>query len=746
MLRRASLVSSSLRRSSPSPPDRCGPGLPAARTALVLSGGGAKGLAHIGVLEALDSLGIRPDLVVGTSMGAIVGALYASGYCGRELDSLARRSRSPSSSAAYQPRRPAIAGRAPAAGLWEQGDRGFPPERRRSSRRRSTRWSTPRCCRGNLLARGNFDSLPIPFRAVATDLAHREAGGDPLGRSGPGGARQRRHPAGLRARAARRRVPRRRRALRQHPRRACARAEGAERVIVSDATEHPADDFDGYSPIDVADRLIEFLFHQPADSLRAGDVMVRPDVEGFTSLNFSTATVARLLATAGRPRDTMLRRDSLSPRTGRRAAPAGLPRRITGFRVRGRQRLRAPRARAAARSRARATRSTSICCAPAARARRVEAYHSVWLRPGGAGDSVGFDLAVRRAARRVAALGLATTTSSADGMWAGAVDRRLFGLALEGSAALFLDALPEGAVRRLPPEVPARPPADGPHLHGSVATEDVRRFDADGDELDELETREALGFAGVERGLPRRMGAGLGHHGHAWQEPARGDLSTLGVAARAIRVEPHARAGGPGGGALDRSLSARAVEAELCGRVRRVRFTPRVRLGWGEGLPIQLAFPLGGDDGFPGLHIGERRGDREAMLGLMLRRADQGPAARSGSSSRAGAPRAEGRCFGDDGWVGGIRAGIGADTPVGPVRFEYGYSTEDRGARLRADWATGPEQRSARATPRSARRSSRSAARAGRSGRSGPWSRCHSSRRQNGSSPCGRSTASTPSR
>ncbi|HEY5940359.1 MAG TPA: patatin-like phospholipase family protein, partial [Gemmatimonadales bacterium] len=61
-----------------------------ARTALVLSGGGAKGLAHIGVLRVLDSLGIRPDLVVGSSMGAIIGGMYASGYTGREIDSLAR--------------------------------------------------------------------------------------------------------------------------------------------------------------------------------------------------------------------------------------------------------------------------------------------------------------------------------------------------------------------------------------------------------------------------------------------------------------------------------------------------------------------------------------------------------------------------------------------------------------------------------------------------------------------------------
>ena len=58
-------------------------------TALVLSGGGAKGLAHIGVLRVLDSLGIRPDLVVGSSMGAIIGGMYASGYSGREIDSLA---------------------------------------------------------------------------------------------------------------------------------------------------------------------------------------------------------------------------------------------------------------------------------------------------------------------------------------------------------------------------------------------------------------------------------------------------------------------------------------------------------------------------------------------------------------------------------------------------------------------------------------------------------------------------------
>ena len=55
---------------------------------LVLSGGGAKGLAHIGVLKVIDSLGIKIDYIGGTSMGAIIGGLYASGYSGKELEYL----------------------------------------------------------------------------------------------------------------------------------------------------------------------------------------------------------------------------------------------------------------------------------------------------------------------------------------------------------------------------------------------------------------------------------------------------------------------------------------------------------------------------------------------------------------------------------------------------------------------------------------------------------------------------------
>lgn len=55
---------------------------------VVLSGGGAKGLAHIGVLKVLEEAGIKVDYIGGTSMGAIVGGLYASGYSAKQLDSI----------------------------------------------------------------------------------------------------------------------------------------------------------------------------------------------------------------------------------------------------------------------------------------------------------------------------------------------------------------------------------------------------------------------------------------------------------------------------------------------------------------------------------------------------------------------------------------------------------------------------------------------------------------------------------
>ena len=61
------------------------------KVGLVLSGGGAKGVAHIGVLKVLEEAGIPIDYIAGTSMGSLVGALYAIGYDAHTMDSLVRK-------------------------------------------------------------------------------------------------------------------------------------------------------------------------------------------------------------------------------------------------------------------------------------------------------------------------------------------------------------------------------------------------------------------------------------------------------------------------------------------------------------------------------------------------------------------------------------------------------------------------------------------------------------------------------
>ncbi|QCX53122.1 patatin-like phospholipase family protein [Elizabethkingia sp. JS20170427COW] len=61
---------------------------PNPKIGLSLSGGGAKGFAHIGALKVLDSLGVKVDYIGGTSMGAIVGGLYATGYSGKDIENI----------------------------------------------------------------------------------------------------------------------------------------------------------------------------------------------------------------------------------------------------------------------------------------------------------------------------------------------------------------------------------------------------------------------------------------------------------------------------------------------------------------------------------------------------------------------------------------------------------------------------------------------------------------------------------
>jgi NTE family protein len=72
----------------PAPPKEPPP-KPAPKIALALGGGAARGFAHIGVIKALEAQGIRPDIVTGTSAGSVIGALYAAGLSGFQMQKLA---------------------------------------------------------------------------------------------------------------------------------------------------------------------------------------------------------------------------------------------------------------------------------------------------------------------------------------------------------------------------------------------------------------------------------------------------------------------------------------------------------------------------------------------------------------------------------------------------------------------------------------------------------------------------------
>src|SRR5258707_1009416 len=149
------------------------------RICLVLSGGGARGMAHIGVLKVLEELKIPIDCIAGTSMGAVVGGLYASGMTAAQIDATMR------------------------SVDWQEAFRDAPPRRdlafRRKQDDRNFLVQLPLGLKHGkiLLPKGfiqgqklqqtlrqltlpfsqdtDFDKLPTPFRAVATDLVSGNA-------------------------------------------------------------------------------------------------------------------------------------------------------------------------------------------------------------------------------------------------------------------------------------------------------------------------------------------------------------------------------------------------------------------------------------------------------------------------------------------------------------------------------------------------------------------------------------------
>ncbi|MBR9989274.1 MAG: patatin-like phospholipase family protein [Gemmatimonadetes bacterium] len=140
-----------------------------AQHSLVLSGGGARGLSHAGAIVAIEELGYRPDLVVGTSMGAIVGALYAAGYSPVEIRAmiasenwLERFAPAPVLvGPGRDPRRPLLA-----FGISRgRFHGGFLPSTGINQRLVEMLFDA------GVRARNDYDNLPIRYRAVTADLS-----------------------------------------------------------------------------------------------------------------------------------------------------------------------------------------------------------------------------------------------------------------------------------------------------------------------------------------------------------------------------------------------------------------------------------------------------------------------------------------------------------------------------------------------------------------------------------------------
>lgn len=672
---------------------RCDGGL----TALVLSGGGAKGLAHVGVLRALERAGVRPDLIVGSSMGAMVGALYASGYRVAEIDSIARTLPLTDVFHAVEPRGPTAWGARLPLLLWAEGDRGFAIQTASVEQRVINGMLGDALLRGNLLARGDFDRLPIPLRVVTTNMADRGvvafASGD-LAQA-------------VRASIA---IP-----LVFTPQRIgdsvyadgglsanipieVARQAGATRVIVSDVTELPADTINLESPLVVADRLLNWLFRQPSDSLTAEDLYIRSPIGKFRALDFSPRAIDSLIAIGQRTADSALATWRCRDDVG--AAPVGavtLPRIVSiakGGDDAGEREL--------VRRALMLTEATPLDARMLGeRLRNLsdrEVFRQVWLNPTGTADTVVLRPVVSRLPGRVGGIGLSYDAELGGRLWIGLLDRRVPVLGTEGSALLTSNRFANELQIELRRETRFGQSAFTPLALVRLTDAEVRRFAESGLELPTIDVQRAAVELGLERQLALGFRLRLAGLVHSWQESdpvldRERTFSTVGGVAVLQKLT------------LDREELARvelvvtreylrsSIDLHFSGALGGFRLEPRLRAGYGRDLPADEVFTLGGVDGFPGLHIGERPGDNELMGSLALQRRLIGPinVRVTGAVGRTAFHRTGfldgtalsgfapvGGILGGSGWLAGGKVGLGSDTPLGPIRLEYGLNSEHR--------------------------------------------------------------------
>ncbi len=638
--------------------------------ALVLSGGGAKGIAHAGAIAALEARGIRPDLVVGTSMGAVVGALYASGHGARALDSLARALPLAQAFRGYRPEPPAVFADRPPLLVWAEERGHLELQASAVEVPLVNRLLATELLEANLAAAGDFDRLPIPFRAVAADLL---ADSLVVFRRGD-------LAAAVRASAS---IPIVFPPLEIDGRRlvdggivanipvAVARAEGAARVIVVDVSDHLADSLDVDSPLAISAHLVNLLSRQPLPLLGPGDLYVRPQVDGLDALDFRPARLDSLLLLGRLAADSALDAGgcpfpaAVAPSPGPPVAPSVLQ--VGTVRVVGLPPEEGARLARALQLVPGSTLRVDTLRHRVAVVMEREALRELWLMRDG-GDPAGITVRARPPARRRAVLGAAFDADLGGRAWVGIMDRALVSPAWEGSLALAFGAdrtsLDAGIRRRFPVARLV------PTLAVRIASERVEFFDGDLATTD-AEGRQVTAFLGLEAILGRGWSAALGGEAIAWDDSGEPGRSTGGAALRLLRL------GAPGehladlSGLVTPEWSLARAAARFDGSLGPLRLRPALRAGWGNGVPLSLTQPLGGWHGFPGLPMGDRRAERELYAALAGDVRVRGAVRVIGELAAGRARPLQAGDYPDEVIAGG-RIGLGVSTRLGPVAVAWG--------------------------------------------------------------------------
>jgi hypothetical protein len=307
-------------------------------------------------------------------------------------------------------------------------------------------------------------------------------------------------------------------------------------------------------------------------------------------------------------------------------------------------------------------------------------YRAVWLTPTGSGDTVSFRPVLQPAPQRAFGVGVAFDQFMSGRLWIGGLDRTLRHGDAEGVVELKLGSYEQDGLAFIRRRALVR----GSYIPFTVSIqlthESVRLFQGSG-ELPNAETRGGELFIGLHQDPAIGLWRGdVGFDERLWREPGRDSRGAYGMRASAYIARTEYELGTIVEAVALSDYQRVRLDANEDWHIGSVGVRGRIRLGWGNRLPLQETFTLGGMDGFAGLRIEELRGSQEAFGSLLLTqrlnslftiRAE--PMVGMVGTGHGALRRDPGTYYGN--LYSGVRAGFQTDTPIGPIRVEEGINS-----------------------------------------------------------------------